>query len=220
MIRQVLRFYWGSKKQAVKHLADGLWIIYPYFIFCYQLSWANVVIFLSIVVPMCMGSVLSAMYPNRMSKLLLLCPMSKAEQYRYLRTGYWLRVAVPLAVYLVWGGILTFNGRIRVVYYLIIFFTLLFFLAAINICNPFVKADKTLDGTSMPGYMGAWYVGLQLEMPVDVLVLSESASVDVSQTFWLVAGNSALFVLQGLLCGKIVVSYYKTVMEQGVRYIK
>ena len=53
--------------------------------------------------PMLLGLLLSKIFPNQLSKLMFLCPMTAKDRKKYLITAYFVRVGIPIAIFILIG---------------------------------------------------------------------------------------------------------------------
>lgn len=83
------------------------------------------------------GCLISRMYPGQLEKTLFFCPLTQAEKKQYVETGYRLRIALPMMLYILAGIFWRIFGIIPLVPVMGIGIWMFFYLACANIyCVP------------------------------------------------------------------------------------
>lgn len=178
-------------------------------------------VYLSIMGPIALNYLLSRMYPNNLSKTLLLCPLAYDEKKQYLKTGYCLRIFISTVVFVLFQMINVLCKLMPIAYILAI--TVFFFSHAItaNIYRlPKHKTQGLLDREyELPGNYGAWEIVLMLSTVCGVVLLYSGG---VENQSVLTMADYLICILCPLisvgLCGVYVMKYFKPVMEHGILY--
>ncbi len=89
--------------------------------------------------PMLLGFWLSRMYPNALSKMLFLCPMSKKDRVNYLWTAYVLRVGIAAGVYFAVSLPAAAAGHIAGIQYGWLTLGVVSFIVGANMHHPFLS---------------------------------------------------------------------------------
>lgn len=214
---------WSGLKQ-IFHL--GNWSIYVYMCIIppimFSLNDYQAYVYYSAFGPTLIGLLLSRMYPNRISKTLLLCPMTLEERKSYLVTGLKLKIAIPLLIFGVCNVPLIIMKKLMFVYFAAMFVFLILFTVSVNIyCDPAVNAQGAFDREyDLPGYYPVWEVAVQLVGIYGVAILTniQMTQKDFFEDKLALVTAILLFSAELGLCIKMIRTYYKPIMEQAVCY--
>lgn len=229
MFRMVLDDYRSQAKQAFKDTwKTGNWVIYMYMMVYPPLfihfNIDEYFVYYAMILPMILGVLLSRMYPNKLGKTLFLCPMTEKEKREYLETGFWIRVFLPSILYVVAGILLTIKGILKPFYFVAYAIAIFCFLVSVNI----YRQPKGLKETNLmsevkvydlPGHFGFWSVAAQVAgmcgvFWVTAIIVDSDATLDNIE----LVGVILIFAAIIFICIKMVVSYYKPVMEGAIYY--
>ncbi|MDO5293131.1 MAG: hypothetical protein Q4F05_10310 [bacterium] len=116
MIKLVLTEYRQTMKEGFKNLfTTGRVFVIIYILVMivpvYEPGLEKLMLYYCDIIPLALAVMFTGMYPNRLSKTLFLCPMSKEQRMNYLKTGFWLRAAVPIVVYFILNTIALLAGK-------------------------------------------------------------------------------------------------------------
>ncbi|MBQ9136736.1 MAG: hypothetical protein IJX66_11675 [Lachnospiraceae bacterium] len=229
MLKLVIESYKNQFKSAIRNLWDTGLMIYIYIIFI-PVIWffdlqQNVLFYYCALIPMLVGLALSRMYPNEMSKTLLLCPMNEEERKEYIKTGYLLRCTIPLVLYSAVNMVLVLLDKLPFVYFLLIMVIEILFITAVNIYRvpkagtPYAMERKY----DLPGNYEVWNVCMQFAGIISTVLfvtdIPQKGEIydlaDKGRIFDMVMMGLAVFIVF-LLWLKIVRTYCKPVMEHAV----
>lgn len=226
MLKFVWKDYKGQFKSGLKAIYNEGWFIYVYLIICPFTLWvaqdkADLVIYYCGMFPIAFGLFLSRMYPNQMSKTMLLCPLTMEEKRAYILTGYCFRVLVTLGVAIVLNGIPLVMGLMHPLYFIGILFITGLYTAAVNIyCRPNHYSIYAMERKyNLPGNYEAWNIAVQLGGIfgtigfIEAIRDSETTLGILDIVFWVCCVLGA-----GLPALKLICTYYKPVMEQALVY--
>ncbi len=228
MLKLVVESYKNQFKSAIRNLWNTGFMIYIYMLII-PVGWFDVkehfLIYYCAVVPLLIGLALSRMYPNEMSKTLLLCPMNPEERQAYIKTGYLFRCTVALGLYVLATGILVLVGTVLPIYYFLILIIEFLFVTAVNIyrvpkeSTPYAMERKY----DLPGNYEVWNVCMQFAGIFGTVLFV--FDIPDAKKIYEVVDNSRVFDIVMMCCAiiivfllwlKIVKAYYKPVMEQAV----
>lgn len=188
----------------------------------FSLNWYQAYIYYSIFGPMLFGILLARMYPNRISKTLLLCPMTLADRKNYLIIGFKIRIVSSLLLFLICNIPLFCMGKVMILHFSVTFVFLLLVLVSVNIyCNPIVNAQSAFAKEyDLPGYYPIWEVAVKLVGIFGMLALAniQMKRLDYFEDEVVLVLAALLFLTELGLCIKMIKTYYKPVMEQAMYY--
>ncbi|MBO6015170.1 MAG: hypothetical protein J6P60_01115, partial [Lachnospiraceae bacterium] len=173
----------------------------------------------------CIGLFLSRLYPNRMSKTLLLCPMSMQQKKQYIRTGFVIRVVFPYGLFLLLEGatmLVMLNHRLvhasEIVLWAAKAWILLLSLISVNIyCQPIDPIPYVMGRKyRLPGNYEIWNILVQLLAIFGGMILGSAITDQKSETVFDIVVDLILVAIITALCIKIIVTYAGPVMEQAV----
>lgn len=220
MLRMVLDDYMHSFRTAWKDGINAMaWILYFDWLVCVPVCFGlESIKFLFGGISMMIGILLARMYPNQMGKIFFLCPLTKQDRKKYLETGYWLRVSIPMIICISTGAVSLAAGYLSLFYYLMICLMVFFFVIGVNIyCLP----DKpsiyiTQRKYQLPGVYEVWNILIQA---VGILGMCLSASFKTYSNEVTDKVILLTFVLvEMLLSIKMCFTYYGPVMARGMQY--
>lgn len=229
MLKLVVESYKNQFKSAIRNLWDAGMLIYIYTVLLPVIWFFDIqeyiLFYYCAIIPLLIGLALSRMYPNEMSKTLLLCPMNMEERRDFIRTGYLFRCTLSLAIYVVVNSVLVLLGMLPFRYFVVIFIIEFLFVTAVNIyrvpkeSTPYAMERKY----DLPGNYEVWNILMQFAGIISVIIFV--TDVPDANTVYEVVDNSRVFeivmmsiavITVFLLWLKIVKTYYKPVMEQAV----
>ncbi|MCI8876715.1 MAG: hypothetical protein HFI77_11990 [Lachnospiraceae bacterium] len=109
-----------------------------------------------------LGFFISRMYPEKLEKTLLLCPLTQAEKIQYVKTGYRLKVGVPMLFYVLAGTVWLFLQVISPFFIIEIGLWMFFYFRCINIyCMPETGRDDSIRRYPVKG-MEIFQIAVQL----------------------------------------------------------
>lgn len=225
MLRIVLDDYRYNFKSVLKELKYEGWFGYLYLLIFPLLSndiiMDKAVIYYGTVISMLLGLFIAKLYPNRMSKTLFLCPMSKEARIQYFKTAFCFRISVPILVFLAVCGVLLFCEILPGLLFLTMLAVVIMFVISVNIYM--VPEDDNVEVLSrhysLPGYFPMWHVLAQISGMINAAIIGEFSEYDgMSYSIWDTVMTGILLLIQLLVLLKIVCTYLKPVMEQSVNY--
>lgn len=183
----------------------------------------EVIVYYCTMLPLLGGTFLARLYPNRMSKTLFLCPMSREMRIRYFKTAFLLRIAIPILAFLLPMSMLFLCKIVQGFECFLSLLAFIMYLVAVNICtNARGGKPKTeWQGYSLPGYFPMWNVLGQISGIANVVIVSVSGIGENSgepYRPWELIMVSVLLVIQVLILMKIIFTYFKPIMEQSISY--
>ena len=233
MFRLVLKDYKQQYRESVKRMNAAGYYIYFYFLIYVPIYshmtdgiWKGLC-FYAFFLPFCFGIFLSRLYPNRMSRTLLLCPLSRQQKEQYIRCGFVIRVFVPFFLYLIFEGgvMLVMLWKKEFVMSQLwewtgITWFLFVNLVSLNIyCLPIDSSPKAYSGKyRLPGNYEIWNILVQLAAFFGgVIMLSALTSQEAEPVFDIIV-EILFLVIATALCIKMIVTYMKPIMEQAISY--
>lgn len=226
MLKFVWKDYKGQFKSGLKETYNEGWFVNVYLIICPFTFWVaqnkvDLLIYYCGMFPIAFGLFLSRMYPNQMSKTLLLCPLTIEEKRAYILTGYRFRVLVTLGVAIVLNGIPLVMGLMHPIYFIGLLFITGLYTAAVNIyCRPSHYSSYAMERKyNLPGNYEVWNIAIQLggifgTMDFIAAIGNSETPVSILDIVLLVC----CVLVVGLLALKFFCTYYKPVMEQALVY--
>jgi len=218
----VVKDYRSSVKEAVKRLKGSD-------IFCYgwmiifactgeKLEFGlNDGVYITVIILMFFGALISRMYPCRLEKTLLLCPLTREEKMQYVKTGYLLKVFLPLLIYILAGIAWMILKAASPFYLLIVGIWMFFFLSCANIYSAPEPGGAFFHEKSGAFEYEAWHVAnalLGVAEMFGVFYLPEAAYMDVSDYCFVILVTA----LHGLLAFGMRKRFYLRLMEGAVQY--
>lgn len=181
----------------------------------------EVIVYYCMMLPLLGGTFLARLYPNRMSKTLFLCPMSREMRIRYFKTAFLLRIAIPILVFLLPMSMLFLCKIVQGVECFLSLLAFIMYLVSVNICtNSRVgKPETERQGYSLPGYFPMWNVLGHISGIANMVIVSgirENSGKPYQP--WELIMDSVLLVIQALILMKIIFTYFKPIMEQSISY--
>ncbi len=82
-------------KKYIQMIVTFGWLVIFYMVILHT----DVILYLTGMVPVMIGLLLSRMFPNHLDKWLFLCPLSVQDRKKYLMTAYLVRVGIPGLLY-------------------------------------------------------------------------------------------------------------------------
>ena len=226
MLKYVLQDYKGQFKSGLKGMYNEGWFIYVYLMICPLTMWVaedkgELLIYYCGMFPVAFGLFLSRMYPNQMSKTLLLCPLTMEEKRAYILTGYRFRILATLGLALVLNGIPFVMGFMHPAYFCGLLLITGLYTAAVNIyCKPNNASIYVLEKKyNLPGNYELWNVAIQLGGILGTMGFI--AAIEDAKTLlgiWDIVVLVFTVLVVGLLALKFFRTYYKPVMEQALVY--
>ncbi|MFA9464492.1 MAG: hypothetical protein ACERKN_09405 [Velocimicrobium sp.] len=215
MIRMVLRDYRMNWKEGLSNVSkNGSWFVYLYLLivpanlFGFMDKPSHVAVYYGILFPLMLGLLLSRMYPNRLSKTMFLCPMKKEERKRYIVSAYWIRVLIPIALFALIGLILVGVYQISVESYVFLLASEALFIIGTNL---YIEAK-------ISGYT-FWQMMVQLYGLIFIVsCIGYTSDLGTPLKTWEFLIFFVLLLLQGAATTKLVVSYWRTVLEVALDY--
>lgn len=224
MIKMVYKDYRHGFWEALKKNCNfTAWYMYIYIAVLALIHFreTNIMMILGFV-PMVIGLMLARAYPNQLSKVLFLCPLSENDRRVYLKTAYWIRVLLPVSMCLISSTVAAALGFIQLFYYMEMNLLIISYLVGINVyCLP--KSWKMVDmpkdqwDMRMPYAYELLNVFLQLVGLIGICLFGFSDLIGIDE------GNDKIFltvfvIVEALLSLAAVKIYYKPVMERGLWY--
>jgi len=233
MFRLVLRDYRLQYRESIKNVNAAGYFIYIYLL-CYVPDWTNMIdalwkggCFYAFFLPLCIGIFLSRLYPNQMSKTLLLCPLSRQQKEKYIRTGFFIRVLVPFLLFLIFEGsamIVTFRQQHLNTSELWLWagLTWLLFVSLISVniyCLPVNLSPEALYRTyKLPGNYEIWNVLVQLTAILGGVIMLSALTDQKGETVFDITVEIFILVISTALCIKMIATYAGPIMEQAIFY--
>lgn len=220
MLKLVLDDYRRSFRTAWKRGVNAMaWLLYVDFLVFVPVlySWDSVK-YLFGVASMMIGILLARMYPNQMSKILFLCPLTEQDRKKYLETAYWLRVSIPMIICISTGAVSLVIGHLSFFYYLMVCLQSFFFMVGVNIyCVPDKQSVYITQRVyQLPGVYEVWNILIQA---VGAFGMCIFVSIEINPNGVTDKVIILAFVfVEMLLSIKMFVTYYRPVMARGMRY--
>lgn len=230
----MFRIVWDDYRHNFRSALKGLrgvgnwWFNYVYWsiipLILPSTTLKEAIVYYCTMLPLLGGMFLARLYPNRMSKTLFLCPMSRKMRIRYFKTAFLLRIAIPTFVSLLTVGMLFLCKIMQEPECFLSLLVLIMCLVSVNVCtNSWAgKPETEQQGHSLPGYFPMWNVlgqisGILNTVIVNMVIVPEFGENNGESCLpWVVAG--VLMVIQALILMKIVSTYFRPIMEQSVSY--
>ena len=223
MLKNILYDYWNGRKQAWKNIHESriytmIFIAVWYSIILGNSTEWNDILWIQEFVSFTACILLVRMYPNQLSKMLILCPMSKKERKQYLVTGYVFRIMINLIVYVI-GEILVimFYKQFRweqlgglVVLFVFSIAENLYFVPKKNMQYGMKREYDTSVSMSVLNYI------LEIVSLIEMLILA--STMDPAWVGWDLSILIAIFAIEVILSVKIIKGRYQLVMDMGVKY--
>lgn len=164
-----------------------------------------------------LGFLISRMYPGQLEKTLHLCPLTETEKKQYVETGYRVRIALPMLLYILAGIFWQIFGIIPLFCNVATGIWFFLYLACVNIyCLP----ENAGSGTAFQypiKWLGAFQVATQILSMGEVVVLShlmaEYSGDMPDKVFCLIHA-----FIQNLLYVIMREKIYPSIMERAVCY--
>lgn len=227
MLKLVVESYKNQIKSGFKNLWAQGWMIYIYMLAIPPILFdieSHVLLYYCVMIPQLFGLMLSRMYPNQMSKTLLLCPMSVDERKAYVKTGFAFRCVLPIGLFVIVNGSLVLAGVLPVLHFAGMLLIQFLYATAVNVYRlPISGNFNTMQRKyNLPGNYEVWNVIIQLLGLVgsvmfitDVPDMQAIYTIEESRTFDVVM-LTIMVILLFLVWLKIMKTYYKPVMEQAI----
>lgn len=199
-----------------KGISETAWFMYIYLSVLPMIKGVAVDRYFFGMFPMILGILLARMYPNQISKILFLCPLTEQDRKKYLQMAYWLRVSIPMILCLGLGAVSMAWGEISLFYYAAVSLLVFFYLMGVNIyCVPDKQSPNAMERIyPLPGIYEVWDVLIQIVGVIGVFVTITMEG--EAQTDKIIM---AVFVLlEMLLFIKMRITYYWPVMLRGMQY--
>ncbi len=228
MLRIVLDDYRHNFLSALKEfgLVENGWWMYAYILFFpvimfHSFTLKEALVYYGTMVPLLGGTFLSRLYPNHMSRTLFLCPMSRKMRIGYFKTAFLLRIVMPLFVFLLFSSMLFLFKIIQGLEFLFALMVLFMYLISVNVCADSWngKPEMTEQKYALPGYFSMWNVLGQISGIMNMIILAGfrgNSGEPYSLGELILAG--ILLMIQALILIKIVLRFYRPVMERSVSY--
>lgn len=237
MFREVLKDYRSQFKDSLGKLSPNDFLFYFLLVIDTLLFSDNVseshwwlwLCYFTYFLTVCLANILADMYPNEMSKTLMLCPLSEDQRRRYLHTGYWVRVCIPIMACLILEGVgfatLCFSCREAMsvlkssgAFILYQFCLLGTGIPAINInYRPVITGRGTKEYPQFRGF-GFWHVAVILNTVLfgffSFFLLNDGEKIGG----WKLVVCLILLGVHIAVCLKIFITYRGKIMEQAVHY--
>ena len=197
-----------------------LWYFFWSYVYYMLIMRLDVVKYTIGMVPLLAGFWLSRMYPNELSKMLFLCPMSKEDRVRYLWTAYGLRVGVSIGLYAVISLPVVLSGSISWHQYRWLTLAVVSFILGANMHHSFLslsiartKGDKDYRISFVYGLLSlssqicAWYIMTAFAFP------SYGLEIQNGRKIWI-----AVVLIELLINLEICAICYKPVIRNGMNY--
>lgn len=107
--------------------------------------WGDVVV----VLIMLFGFLISRMYPGKLEKALLLCPLTEGEKRQYVKMGYGLKIAFPMLLYVLAGVFWQIFGTVSLFSTVVIGIWVLFYLGCVNMYCPPEQRKYPVKGLAL-----------------------------------------------------------------------
>ena len=243
MLKLVVESYKNQIKSGFKNLWAQGWMIYIYMLAIPPILFdieSHVLLYYCVMIPQLLGLMLSRMYPNQMSKTLLLCPLSVEERKAYVKTGFAFRCILPIGLFAIVNGCLVLAGILPILHFLGMLFIQIFYAMSVNVYRLPIQRENTRHKTTydfngmagnfntmqrkydLPGNYEVWNVIVQLlgligsvMFITDVPDIGAIYAIEESRTFDVVM-LTIMVVLLFLVWLKIMKTYYKPVVEQAI----
>lgn len=148
---------------------------------------------------------LSQMYPNRLSKPMLLAPIEQEEKKRYLFTAFWLKQAIAIVphLFLLGAGLWRKDWNLENA---VLIFSVGF------LWNVIMSLQNTKMGGTSPLFQVTWWICAINWM------ISLSAAATPFEARWECILRTVLYVIQMVMCIVLIKKEGKTYMEKAVNY--
>lgn len=230
MLQLVIKDYRALFHDSLKSMDISAFVIYLWLLAyppVLHMSYAGYLCHFVYFIMLGMGIFLSRLYPNRMSKTLLLCPLSKDQRRRYIRTGYLLRVIGCVFLFLlllltavisihVHDGALPDDGWLwpgLIWQYALSMAGCHIYTAPVNPSS--YPAKRTYR---LPGNYEVWNFIQQLAAIFGGMILVSALTDEKPESVPEIVIESVVLLLQTAICIKVIRTYAKPVMQQAVDY--
>lgn len=231
MLQLVIRDYRALFRNSLREVDMSAFVVYwwllvypPIFLhMSYAGYWCHYVYFIMLQ----LGLLLSRLYPNRMSKTLLLCPLSQEQKEKYIKTGYLLRVLASVCLFLflmlcavmaIWfhDGTLPKEGWL----WFGLIWQYVLAMAGYHIYSAPVanSAYPTQREYKLPGNYEVWNILQQLSAVFGGMLLVSALTDQKPESTPELVIESLVLMVQTAVCIKVVITYGRPVIEQAVHY--
>ncbi|MDE7310057.1 MAG: hypothetical protein K2N87_00245 [Eubacterium sp.] len=222
----MLKLVWGNYRCRFlvvwkAHNKMILWYIFWSYVYIMIVLRLDVIKYTMGMIPMLLGFWLSRMYPNELSKILFLCPMSEKERLKYLRTAYGLRVGIAVGVYFVLSLPAVVCGYLLCLQYIGISLLVISFVLGANMHHVFLSLFLVRQMGEKEFRLSLVYVVLSLFSHLcawGTMIFYASFGINGSEThtdniiFTVMVGIA--FVINAAIC----MICYKPVIRNGINY--
>lgn len=225
MLRMILDDYKRQGKEQLKRAYASLFLVFLW-LFCFFPmttfkfdSAKDAGIYYLFTMPMFLAFFLSLSYPNRMSTTLLLCPLTREEKLHYIQTAYRLRVVLPLLLYLIASMPLLAWGWLELPHFTGMLLCLFSYVVTANLYTITAKSSNGRNADNLPkGFSGWW--GSAHGVAFLTMMILVSAQTDRAHPvhLWEIGIIVSFLLIQCLIMGKLLHTYYKPVMEYATQY--
>ena len=167
------------------------------------------------------GIFLTRACPNRISKTLVLCPLTQAEKKQYVHIGFVMRVLLSLAIFLVLNIPTYVFADMNMVNLLFEFVYYLIYIIGLNVyVPPMVSSRSTYERKyNLPSYYNFWENFHQIIGMLGMVVMVDEFRLNRKGLFDMGGLWVSIFGMLEMLCVVIlIVKYFKPVMEQAIQH--
>ena len=231
MYKMFIKDAWSQAPAEMKHLNSAGWIwqlIYfgammPIQFFIgdtYTLSMNLFDYYYSFLVPMLGSLFFVRVCPNRISKTLLLCPMSDLERKKYVYAGFEIRIIFSIVFFLVCNLPVYLVEKWKLWHLGIEFLFFLLYVITINVYVPPINPSRNSYERkyNLPGYYNIWDVLAQINGMLGMMFLVDQFRMEGKvQDFWGNLWIGIFMALQFILMLVMLLVYFKPVVEQAMQ---
>lgn len=221
MYKTVLHDYRYHLKEGFDNLDGTSWFVYIYPIWLLPalsgMGSRMATVFICALVPLYFSLALSRMYGGQIDKTLFLCPMSREDRRRYVKTGMRIRIGIGVGIFLVLHVILAGLGWISLPMFGAKLVVMVLAAVSFNIyCQPDQKsAYGTKRRYPLSGNYEIWNILAQGMGIANMMLLS---LYEENERLWELILTGAAVLLQLGVCIQIIRKFYRQVLERAVCY--
>lgn len=227
MYKMFLKDAWSQTPSKIKYLNYSGWIwqlcyfgvILPAIIIS---SWRvnQLAYYYCFLVPMLGSLFLVRVWPNGISKTLLLCPLSATERKKYVYVGFQIRIFFSIVFFFLWNVPLYLLEKWKLWHFVIEFLFYLLYVITINIYVPPIKPSKNSYERkyNLPGYYNLWEQLAQINGMIGMVYFTDKfRMVSEIQNFGDRVGLGIFMSVELIIMIVMLVVYFKPVMEQAMQ---
>lgn len=220
MLRLVLNDYRCRFSMEFKAIYKDM--IYLLFIYIEILAYmrVNFVKYSACMVPLLFGYMISRMYPNQLSKMLFLCPLSAEDRKKYMNTAYFVRISIPLVLWALLVMPITAVGYFTIFDLVTSGVLLLGFCAGMNMNHTLLSLRIIIPEENEIHHVSFVHGILKLFLQIITWATAIYYAFDLSRTGIHINRTvvAILLIIEMVISAALILISYKPVMELGTQY--